>query len=102
MYLRDPTGNLLEVDRPGIDALDRSLFAEAVTRETNGSDWASAPGGSWTRSPETTASEAYPSGGSVDRHGTTQGSAEAESGVDSTGSWLARYPSSVAVTSVTA
>lgn len=36
MYLCDPTGNLLEVDYPDIDALDRSVFAEVVTRETNG------------------------------------------------------------------
>lgn len=32
MYLRDPTGNLVEVDYPDIDELDRSVFAEIVER----------------------------------------------------------------------
>lgn len=36
MYLRDPTGNLIEVDHPDIDALDRSVFADVVTRDTRG------------------------------------------------------------------
>ena len=38
LYLRDPTGNLVEVDHPDIDALDRSVFADVVTRETSGPD----------------------------------------------------------------
>ena len=38
MYLRDPTGNLVEVDYPDIDELDRSAFDDVVTRETSGSD----------------------------------------------------------------
>ena len=38
MYLRDPTGNLVEIDYPDIDELDRSAFAEVVTRETSGPD----------------------------------------------------------------
>lgn len=38
LYLRDPTGNLVEVDHPDIDALDRSAFADVVTRETSGPD----------------------------------------------------------------
>lgn len=38
MYLRDPTGNLLEVDYPDVEALDHSVFADVVTRETSGSD----------------------------------------------------------------
>jgi catechol 2,3-dioxygenase-like lactoylglutathione lyase family enzyme len=36
MYLRDPTGNLVEIDYPDVDALDHSAFAEVVTRETTG------------------------------------------------------------------
>ena len=36
MYLRDPTGNLVEIDYPDVDALDRSEFANVVTRETVG------------------------------------------------------------------
>lgn len=38
MYFRDPTGNLVEVDHPDIDALDTTTFAEVVSRETNGPD----------------------------------------------------------------
>lgn len=38
MYLRDPTGNLLEVDYPDIDDLDRAAFANVVERETSGPD----------------------------------------------------------------
>lgn len=38
MYLRDPTGNLLEVDYPEIDALDHSVFANVAKRETSGSE----------------------------------------------------------------
>lgn len=38
MYLRDPTGNLVEVDYPDIDALDHSVFDEVVSRETTGPD----------------------------------------------------------------
>jgi Glyoxalase/Bleomycin resistance protein/Dioxygenase superfamily. len=38
MYLRDPTGNLVEVDYPDVDALDHSEFASVVTRETVGPD----------------------------------------------------------------
>jgi catechol 2,3-dioxygenase-like lactoylglutathione lyase family enzyme len=38
LYLRDPTGNLLEVDHPDIDALDRSVFEAVVSRETGGPD----------------------------------------------------------------
>lgn len=37
MYLRDPTGNLLEVDYPDVQDLDHSVFDEVVTRETSGS-----------------------------------------------------------------
>lgn len=36
MYIHDPTGNLLEVDYPDFDALDQSLFANIVHRETSG------------------------------------------------------------------
>ena len=36
MYIQDPTGNLVEVDHPDIDALDREEFATVVTRETSG------------------------------------------------------------------
>ena len=38
LYLRDPTGNLVEIDYPDIDELDRSVFADVVTRETTGPD----------------------------------------------------------------
>lgn len=38
LYLRDPTGNLVEVDYPDIEALDTSAFADVVTRETSGPD----------------------------------------------------------------
>lgn len=38
IYLRDPSGNLLEVDYPDIEALDHSVFDEVVTRETSGPD----------------------------------------------------------------
>ena len=38
MYLRDPTGNLVEVDYPDVDALDHSVFDDVVVRETSGSD----------------------------------------------------------------
>lgn len=38
IYLRDPTGNLFEVDHPDIDALDRSTFDEVVSRQTSGPD----------------------------------------------------------------
>lgn len=38
LYLRDPTGNLIEIDHPNIEALDRSVFAEVVSRETSGPD----------------------------------------------------------------
>lgn len=36
MYIRDPTGNLLEIDYPDIDELDHSVFAKVVRRETSG------------------------------------------------------------------
>jgi len=36
MYLRDPTGNLVEVDYPDVDALDHSAFDDVVRRETTG------------------------------------------------------------------
>jgi catechol 2,3-dioxygenase-like lactoylglutathione lyase family enzyme len=36
MYIHDPTGNLVEVDYPDISELDRSEFAEVVTREVSG------------------------------------------------------------------
>jgi lactoylglutathione lyase len=36
LYVRDPTGNLVELDHPDIDALDRSAFESVVTRETTG------------------------------------------------------------------
>lgn len=36
MYLRDPTGNLLEVDSPDIHALDHSVFDDVLKRETGG------------------------------------------------------------------
>lgn len=32
MYLRDPTGNLVEVDYPDIEELDTSMFAEIADR----------------------------------------------------------------------
>ena len=38
LYLRDPTGNLLEVDHPDVDALDHAVFEEVVRRETRGPD----------------------------------------------------------------
>lgn len=38
MYLSDPTGNLIEIDYPDIDALDHSVFADIVSRETAGPD----------------------------------------------------------------
>ena len=38
MYLRDPTGNLVEIDYPDVDALDHSAFADVVRRETTGPD----------------------------------------------------------------
>jgi len=38
MYIQDPTGNLIEVDHPDIDALDASAFDNVVHRETSGSD----------------------------------------------------------------
>jgi len=38
LYLRDPTGNLVEVDYPDVDALDHSVFDSVVTRETTGPD----------------------------------------------------------------
>lgn len=38
LYLRDPTGNLVEVDHPEFDALDHSAFESVVTRETTGPD----------------------------------------------------------------
>lgn len=38
LYLRDPTGNLLEIDYPDIADLDRSVFADVVSRETSGPD----------------------------------------------------------------
>jgi catechol 2,3-dioxygenase-like lactoylglutathione lyase family enzyme len=38
LYLRDPTGNLVEIDYPDIDELDRSVFADVVSRETTGPD----------------------------------------------------------------
>lgn len=36
MYLRDPTGNLFEIDHPNINALDTSVFDTVVQRETTG------------------------------------------------------------------
>ncbi len=36
LYLRDPTGNLVEVDHPDIDALDTDAFDAVVPRETSG------------------------------------------------------------------
>jgi catechol 2,3-dioxygenase-like lactoylglutathione lyase family enzyme len=36
LYLRDPTGNLVEVDYPDVDALDHSAFDAVVERETTG------------------------------------------------------------------
>lgn len=36
IYLRDPTGNLLEIDYPDIDDLDHSVFADVVERDTSG------------------------------------------------------------------
>jgi len=36
MYVRDPTGNLVEIDHPDISALDRESFAAVVSRETAG------------------------------------------------------------------
>lgn len=38
IYLRDPTGNLVEVDYPDVDALDHSAFDSVVERETTGPD----------------------------------------------------------------
>ena len=38
LYLRDPTGNLVEVDYPDVTALDHSVFDTVVTRETTGPD----------------------------------------------------------------
>jgi lactoylglutathione lyase len=38
MYIHDPTGNLIEVDHPDIDALDQSAFKNIVHRETSGPD----------------------------------------------------------------
>lgn len=38
MYLHDPTGNLVEIDYPDIDDLDRSVFADVISRETTGPD----------------------------------------------------------------
>ena len=38
MYLSDPTGNLVEIDYPDIDVLDRSVFDDVVSRETTGPD----------------------------------------------------------------
>lgn len=38
MYIKDPTGNLLEIDHPDISALDTSVFANVVQRETTGSN----------------------------------------------------------------
>lgn len=36
LYLRDPTGNLVEVDYPDVDALDHSAFDAVVEREITG------------------------------------------------------------------
>lgn len=36
MYLRVPTGDLVEVDDPDVDALDRSAYDAVVERETTG------------------------------------------------------------------
>lgn len=38
MYIRDPTGNLIEVDHPNIDELDDSVLENVVSRETTGVD----------------------------------------------------------------
>ncbi len=38
MYIRDPTGNLIEVDYPDIDQLDESVLENVVSRETAGVD----------------------------------------------------------------
>lgn len=38
MYLRDPTGNLVEINSPDIAALDHAAFETVVTRETSGAD----------------------------------------------------------------
>lgn len=34
MYIHDPAGNLIEVDYPDIDDLDRSVITDVVERET--------------------------------------------------------------------
>lgn len=38
MYLRDPTGNLLEVDHPNLDELDQSVFDEVLDRVAKDGD----------------------------------------------------------------
>lgn len=38
LYLRDPTGNLVEVDHPNIDELDDSILENVVSREATGPD----------------------------------------------------------------
>lgn len=37
MYMKDPTGNLLEIDHPDFDSLETTEFANVVHRETTGS-----------------------------------------------------------------
>jgi len=38
MYIRDPTGNLIEVDYPDIEELDESVLENVISRETAGVD----------------------------------------------------------------